>query len=433
MLMSLFWGFEIFLIILVGTSALLSLVIILRQLIFSIGANLLPGSKKVSITVRESMCKLPSVTILIPAHNEQDVLHGSLQCMSSLDYPRNRLNILVINDRSSDKTGQIADSFAEQYEFINVLHRKTGDKPGKPAALQHAIQQVKSEIIVLFDADYLPSSDLLLKLIAPFEDPGIGAVMGRVVPYNADTNLLTMLLDLERRGGYAVDLQMRQHWNLLPQFGGTCGAIRVASLEQVGGWSEGVLAEDTDLTYRLFLNSLNVAYLNKATCYEEVPEDWQTRYKQVWRWAYGHNECLFKYLFSTLFTSKRRLLQRLDASLILLFYLFPVLSFFAIPASLVLPLISETEFTTAYLILFFSLFIGLGNLSTFFQVAVASKIDNQTNVLRYAPLMLFSSIITMVASVHAVGRLMSDKISGGNVKWTKTKRFRISKQTEKYK
>ena len=140
------------------------------------------------------------------------------------------------NDRSTDRTGELADAHAAGDPRIVVHHRHPDARPGKPAAIKEVINSLTSEIVVFFDADYLPSPTLLKSLVAPFVDPEVGATMGRVVPYNTNVNLLTKLIDLERRGGYAVDQQARSLWNLLPQFGGTVGGVRLAALRAVGGW-----------------------------------------------------------------------------------------------------------------------------------------------------------------------------------------------------
>jgi len=155
---------------------------------------------------------------------------------------------------------------------------------------------------VCLTADHRRHPPLLKKLVAPFVDPEVGATMGRVVPYNTQTNLLTRLLDLERRGGYTVDQAVRSAWNLLPQFGGTVGGVRMAAMNEVGGWSAETLAEDTDLTYRLFIAGYSVEYVDDAMCYEESPATWQVRFRQIRRWAAGHNQCLFKYFRATITT-----------------------------------------------------------------------------------------------------------------------------------
>src|SRR5687768_16289823 len=124
--------------------------------------------------------------------------------------------------------------------------------------------------------------------------------MGRVVPINTGTNMLTRLLEVERCADYQVDQQARQNMALVPQYGGTVGGVRRIALESVGGWNDDALAEDTDVTYRLLLKSWETVYTNRSECYEEVPETWRVRIRQVTRWARGHNQAMARYLFPLL-------------------------------------------------------------------------------------------------------------------------------------
>jgi cellulose synthase/poly-beta-1,6-N-acetylglucosamine synthase-like glycosyltransferase len=152
----------------------------------------------------------PAVTILIAAHNEEKVVSDILTALLQVDYPENRLHIIPVNDRSADRTREIIDSFVERYpNRISPFHRTSG-KPGKAAALKDAMVMVKTEVFLVFDADYVPGQALIRQLVAPFFDPEVGSVMGRVVPLNVGRKLLTRLLDLERSGGYQVDQQARK-------------------------------------------------------------------------------------------------------------------------------------------------------------------------------------------------------------------------------
>src|SRR6202023_1961247 len=145
-----------------------------------------------------------------------------------------------------------------------------------------------------------------------------GGVMGRVVPLNTGTNLLTRLLDLERSGGYQVDQQARMNLRLVPQYGGTVGGVRKCALESIGGWLDDTLAEDTDLTYRLLLRGWKTAYQNRSECYEEVPETWPVRIKQIMRWAKGHNQAMVTYSLRLLLGKHRATLrERIDGALLL--------------------------------------------------------------------------------------------------------------------
>ena len=109
----------------------------------------------------------------------------------------------------------------------------------------------KGEIIIVFDADYRPSKNMIRKLASAFIDPKVGAVMGRVVPLNPHANMLTELLNLERSGGYQVDQQARYNLGLIPQYGGTVGGYRKQLLIEDHGYNTKNLTEDTELTYRL--------------------------------------------------------------------------------------------------------------------------------------------------------------------------------------
>ena len=178
---------------------------------------------------------LPRITVLIPMHNEErvaaDVLHALVEC----DYDHDRLEILAINDRSTDRTAEIVDQFAGSHPIIKAIHRTEGEG-GKGEALLAATREASGEILLLFDADYFPGRSMLKMLAAPFCDPEVGAVMGRVVPHNASASLLSALLSLERAAGYQVGQQARHNLSLTPQFGGT-----------VGGASGGVLPSSASI------------------------------------------------------------------------------------------------------------------------------------------------------------------------------------------
>jgi len=164
----------------------------------------------------------PTVSVLIPARNEEKVVRRILQRMVELTYPKEKLEVIVIDDASSDKTSEIAEEFAKEHEYIRVVHRSLEDGgKGKPAALNHGLKYVKGEIVCCFDADYYPQKDILEKLIACFKDPKVGAVQGRVAVLNEPNTMVTRLVALERIGGYRVDQFARESLGLIPQFGGT--------------------------------------------------------------------------------------------------------------------------------------------------------------------------------------------------------------------
>lgn len=412
-----------------GLTLLLTAIIVLRFVVITtIAALVLPPRRRLRIRDPErafSDGERPRVLVIVPAHNEAAVIEACLDRLQAIDYPRELLDIVVVNDRSTDGTGDIVDAFIARTPgaALRAEHRASDAVPGKSAAISEVCSKSDADIFVFFDADYLPTPELVTRLTAPFADPRVAATMGRVVPINTDANVLTRLLDLERRGGYAIDLEMRERLGLHPQFGGTTGAVRRADLDAVGGWRPGHLAEDTDLTYRFFLADRRVVYLNDAECYEEVPEDWRVRYKQVRRWSYGHNQCMLEYIWPVITKSGVSFVRRADAALVLLFYLYPALALLFLPASLVLAGAFGLSFgaLTASLAVFF---LGLGNLSPFFTIFVATLKDGQPEALRYLPLLFVSATISMVASAHGFLQLLSDRATGKRAQWDKTARFR---------
>ncbi|MEM7469293.1 MAG: glycosyltransferase family 2 protein [Pseudomonadota bacterium] len=289
----------------------------------------------------------PMVTVVIPAHNEEDVIGTAIDSLLNVDYPPEKYEILIVNDRSNDKTGEIVDQFVERApNLVSAFHR-TGGIPGKASALAEASERIGSEVMIVFDADYIPGRGLIKQLVAPFFDAEIGAVMGRVVPHNAGTNLLTRLLDLERAAGYQVDQQARMNLHLVPQYGGSVGGVRMSALREVGGWHANAYAEDTDLTYRLLLHGFKTAYENRCECYEEVPEIWQERNRQIMRWAKGHNQVAMRYTLRTILSRRVKFVERIDAILLLGVYLIAPLLILGFIAASLLYMLGESVFGNA--------------------------------------------------------------------------------------
>ena len=164
--------------------------------------------------------RMKHISVLIPMHNEEKVLDTVLTALLECDYDADRLEIIPINDNSTDKTREMLDEYHRKYEFIRPLHRNCVDR-GKPVGLNDAMRMARGEIIIVFDADYRPARSMLKQIALAFEDPQVGAVMGRVIPYNTNKNMLTRLINLERSGGYQVDQQARYNLRAIPQYGGT--------------------------------------------------------------------------------------------------------------------------------------------------------------------------------------------------------------------
>jgi cellulose synthase/poly-beta-1,6-N-acetylglucosamine synthase-like glycosyltransferase len=173
-------------------SVLFLVVYLVRHYVFTFAV--IRQSKKISVS-DEAFSEIPfepTVTILIPAQNEGQVIGLLLQRMTELTYPKDKLQVIVIDDASSDNTGKVADTYSEKYPFIEVLHRslEIGGK-GKAAAMNAGLARSTGEIVLCFDADYSPQKDIVEKLVKPFVDPSVGAVQGRPVVLNEPTNMVT--------------------------------------------------------------------------------------------------------------------------------------------------------------------------------------------------------------------------------------------------
>lgn len=366
----------------------------------------------------------PEITVLIAAHNEEAVIADILKALLEVDYPADRMMIMPVNDRSTDRTREIIDEFVARHPRIQPFHR-TGGKPGKAAALKDAMLRVDTEIVLIFDADYVPGKALIRQLVAPFFDPEIGAVMGRVVPLNVGKKLLTRLLDLERSGGYQVDQQARMNLHMVPQYGGTVAGVRRSALDEIGGWNENALAEDTDLTYRLLLAGWRTAYANRAECYEEVPERWPVRVRQIMRWAKGHNQAMISYL-GRIPGGDVSWWERVDGMLLLGVYLMgPVLLLGWVLA--VILFYTGVQIGGGLTVLALGAFTTLGNFAAFFEIAAAARLDGSRQRIRLLPMTLFGFTVSLISVSRAAWQQARDVVFGQTeLVWHKTERSRTA-------
>lgn len=375
--------------------------------------------------------RMKHISVLIPMHNEEKVLDTVLTALLECDYDADRLEIIPINDNSTDKTREMLDEYHRKYEFIRPLHRNCADR-GKPVGLNDAMRMARGEIIIVFDADYRPARSMLKQIALAFEDPQVGTVMGRVIPYNTNKNMLTRLINLERSGGYQVDQQARYNLRAIPQYGGTVGGFRRDFLLSTGGFNPKVLAEDTELTYRLITNGWKVVYANSAECYEESPESWNVRGRQIRRWARGHNEVLFRYLIPTITSPHLNLFQKIDGLFLLFIYAVPVLLLFGWGVSLALFFLGRMDiFGGWWVLLFLGVYNAFGNFAPFFEIGAALIIDGLPGEALLLPLMMFNFFFYMWNISLGFFDAVVDIVTGRGVKWDKTIRFAIKEGAAK--
>jgi cellulose synthase/poly-beta-1,6-N-acetylglucosamine synthase-like glycosyltransferase len=241
---------------------------------------------------------LPKVSILIPAHNEEVVIERTIKAMLKLKYPREKLEIIVINDNSSDRTGEIIDRYHQQYPQIIPVHTKPPNAgKGKSGALNQGLLASSGEIIVVYDADNTPESMALHYLVLAMQnDPKAGVIVGKFRVVNSKQTLLTRFINIETISFQWMAQAGRWFWFKVSTIPGTNFAIRRSIITELGGWDEKALAEDTELTIRVYNLGYYIRFFPAAITWEEEPEVWKVWWKQRTRWARGNQYVVLKFL-----------------------------------------------------------------------------------------------------------------------------------------
>ncbi|WP_163537523.1 glycosyltransferase family 2 protein [Gracilibacillus sp. YIM 98692] len=242
---------------------------------------------------------LPTVSILIPAHNEEVVMERTIKAMVKLNYPKDKLEIIIVNDNSSDGTGEIIEYYHSLYSYIIPVHVEPSEAgKGKSGALNQGFKVSTGEMIAVYDADNTPESMAIYYLaLAMVNDPKAGAIVGKFRVNNAGKNLLTRFINIETLCFQWMAQAGRWFWFHIATIPGTNFAIRRSILEELEGWDVKALAEDTELTIRVYNLGYYIRFFPAATTWEQEPEHWKVWWKQRTRWARGNQYVVIKFLF----------------------------------------------------------------------------------------------------------------------------------------
>jgi len=232
---------------------------------------------------------LPVVTIQLPLYNEMYVADRLIDAVCRIDYPRDRLEIQVLDD-STDETRSIAERtirrYAEQGVDIRYYHRS--DRAGyKAGALEAGLKVARGEFIAIFDADFIPTSDFLTRALPYFSDSKIGMVQARWGHINEDYSLLTKIQAILLDGHFVLEHGGRNRSGLFFNFNGTAGIWRRAAIDDAGGWQHDTLTEDLDLSYRAQLRGWRFVFVSDLIAPAEVPVEMNAFKSQQHRWAKG--------------------------------------------------------------------------------------------------------------------------------------------------
>ncbi|CAD5244644.1 glycosyltransferase [Thermococcus camini] len=230
--------------------------------------------------------ELPSVTILIPARNEAVVIRDTLLAMANLDYPKNKLEVLLLDDGSTDDTVRIAEEVAGEYPFIRVVRVENGGR-GKSYVLNYGLKLARGEVIAVYDADNRPEPGALKALVAMLSDE-TPAVTGKVRTINWKKNILTRFICMEYLYFQLAGQSGKSRLYKTAVLPGTNFVIRKDLLEELGGWDEEALAEDLELSFRIIATGKRIAYNPLAVTWEQEPESWRVWFRQRTRWAAGN-------------------------------------------------------------------------------------------------------------------------------------------------
>lgn len=267
----------------------------------------------------------PSVTVLVPCHNEEAVVASMVAALGRLDYPRHRLQIICVDDGSSDRTRELLDEHAAG-TGITVLHRPPGQGGGKSGALNFALTRARGEVVIVYDADHRPHPEVVWRLARHFADPEVGAVQGWCRIHNGSASPIARLVEIDYLAGYLVNESGRHLVYRLPAYGGANCAVRRDLLEAAGGWNEDTVTEDTDLTLRLTLRGYQVRYDATAADEEEAVTTLRHYWRQRYRWARGHQQAWRDFRGAVWRNGRMSLSGKLETTMFLLVFHTPVMA-----------------------------------------------------------------------------------------------------------
>ncbi|HUJ96523.1 MAG TPA: cellulose synthase family protein [Terriglobales bacterium] len=233
--------------------------------------------------------ELPKVTVQLPIFNEQFVVERLLDSICGLEYPIEKLEIQLLDD-STDETQAVARGLVEYHAargFPVTYHHRTNRQGFKAGALAEGLKTATGEFVAIFDADFVPPPDFLLKTIHYFTDPQIGMVQTRWTHINRNYSFLTEVEAILLDGHFVLEHSGRARSGVFFNFNGTAGLWRRRAIDEAGGWQHDTLTEDTDLSYRAQLKGWKFLYLQDVECPAELPVEMTAFKTQQARWAKG--------------------------------------------------------------------------------------------------------------------------------------------------
>jgi cellulose synthase/poly-beta-1,6-N-acetylglucosamine synthase-like glycosyltransferase len=241
---------------------------------------------------------LPVVTIQLPMYNELFVAERLLESIAELDYPRDKLELQVLDDSTDETSSIVAKKVAElAARGFDISHMHRTDRTGfKAGALEIGMKVARGDFLMVFDADFMPSRDIVHRLIHHFTDPKVAMVQARWDHLNRDYSMLTRAQALMLDGHFVIEHIARNRSGRFFNFNGTAGIWRKTAIIDAGGWQHDTITEDMDLSFRAQIRGWKFVYVPDAVAPAEVPCEMNSFKGQQFRWAKGSAQTTKKIL-----------------------------------------------------------------------------------------------------------------------------------------
>ena len=287
----------------------------------------------------------PMVTIQLPVYNERYVVNRLIDAVASFSWPKEKMEIQVLDDSTDETVKMIAEKVAElQEKGIQIEHVRRDSREGyKAGALEYGLKRAKGEFIAIFDADFVPKPEFLHKTVHHFENQEIGLVQTRWGHLNQNFSLLTRVQAFALNAHFTVEQKGRNNAGFFMNFNGTAGIWRKTCIEDAGGWHHDTLTEDLDLSYRAQLKDWKFKYLETVVSPAELPVAMSALKTQQYRWTKGSAETARKHL-SNVWNTDLPLIKRIQASSHLLSS--SIFIFILLISVLSVPLLGVKEFNS---------------------------------------------------------------------------------------
>jgi len=257
----------------------------------------------------------PSVTLQLPIYNEKYVAARLVNAVCAMDYPKEKLTIMVLDD-SDDETVELLEDLVNQHKKngYDIVHVRRGNRTGyKAGALKHAMKFTTTEFVAIFDADFIPPTWYLKKAIPYFANKKIGLLQCRWGHLNENYSALTQAQALSLDFHFLIEQKAKSNSHLFMNFNGTAGIWRKECIDDAGGWHTATLVEDLDLSYRAQMKGWKCVFLPNIVVKAELPVQMNGAKRQQFRWAKGSIQCAVKLLADILVKRKIAVEAKLQA------------------------------------------------------------------------------------------------------------------------